>query len=297
MKKWKPDVVLASGISAVLISALAARFHQRSLIIVAHGELPARWQMPWMQWSLRNAKALVCVSAYTRERMRSFAAEPAMIETIPNGGDASSFYPLPQQDVYAFRKSLGLADSYVLLTVGKVWERKGQDIVIRALPHILKKLPNTHYVVVGLPASKPQFEKIAAELGVSAFVHFMGIVESSKLVKFLNACDVFVMLSRHSGRQYEAYGIAVVEAALCGIPAVVSANSGVTESILPGQTGLAVPEGDSLAAAEAIVTLLEDSALRKKLGETARKVALENATWERRALRYDQLLRQVANGT
>jgi phosphatidyl-myo-inositol dimannoside synthase len=297
MKQLKPDVVLASGISAVLVSALAAKLHQQTLIIVAHGEFPAGWQRSWMRWSLRHAKALICVSAYTREQMRSLSAETLRTETIPNGGDSLSFYPLPEKDVKEFRKSLGFADSYVLLTVGKVWERKGQDIVIRALPHILRKIPNTHYVVVGLPECKPQFENIAADLGVSQFVHFMGVVETSSLVKFLNACDVFVMLSRHTERQYEAYGIAVVEAALCGRPAVVSANSGLTESILPGQTGIAVQEEDSLAAAEAIITLLENSELRKQLGETARAMALENSTWEQRALRYDHLLKQVASET
>ena len=70
-------------------------------------------------------------------------------------------------------------------------------------------------------------------------MHFLGRLESESLVKYVNACDLFMMTSRHTSTgDFEGYGIAVVEAAFCGKPAVVSRNSGLAEAIVDGGPGL-----------------------------------------------------------
>ena len=292
-KSCKPNVLVASGISAILIAALVARFYRLPLIVVTHGEFPDAWQLRWMRWSCRQAKALVCVSEYTRQQMNSIGIKSEVTTVIPNGGDPCLFRPLPEREIRDFRSSLGLQKSRLLLTVGKVSKRKGQDMVIRALPHILRRVPDTHYFVVGVPACEAEFADLARQLGVSEYVHFTGALDSITLVLFLNSCDVFVMLSRHADNQYEGYGIAVVEAALCGKPAVVSANSGVRESIVPGVTGLVALEGDVLGAADAVVEFLRNEERLLSFGQAARNAALETATWERRAQSYDDLLRKM----
>jgi phosphatidylinositol alpha-1,6-mannosyltransferase len=217
---------------------------------------------------------------------------------IPNGADEKRFRRLPVDEVAAYRTGLGLGDAQLLLTVGNVSERKGQDVVIRALPHILAQTPNTHYLIAGLPTRRPALEALAQKLGVLDHVHFLGRVSNQELPLLINACDLFVMTSRHTaGGDFEGYGIAVVEAAFCGLPAVVSAPSGLAEAIVDGETGIAVPQDDPEATAQAIIQLLQNGALRQQMGEAARRRALREQTWTQRAAAYDVLLRELLGQT
>jgi glycosyltransferase involved in cell wall biosynthesis len=216
---------------------------------------------------------------------------PRHTEVIHNGADEQQFYPFSRTEVEQQRSALGLRDARLLITVGNVTERKGQDIVIRALPAILATWPNTHYLVVGLPSSKSQFLAIAEELGVEGHVHFLGRVSSEDLVTYLNISDVFVMTSKRTADgDFEGYGIAVVEAALCGKPAVVSADSGLVEAITTGETGFLVPPNDPDATAECITRLLSDDSLRTQMGDKARTRALHEQTWQHRVNEYHDLL-------
>ncbi len=182
----------------------------------------------------------------------------------------------------------------MLLTVGHVTERKGQEVVIRALPQILASQPDTHYWMAGLPTLQAKLEILALELGVLSHVHFLGRLDNADLRTAYNACDVFVMTSRHSSDgQFEGFGIAAVEAALCGKPAVVSDNSGLIEAVLPGKTGLVARENDPGSTAMAILTLLENPSLRQRMGEQARQRALDEQTWAASAAQYDLALQEI----
>lgn len=294
VKALNPDVLLVSGDSAIQIAAPLARIFRKSLVVVSHGSVPNSWQYRWWHWSHMQSKALICVSEYTKNRMARLGIHAPSTIVITNGADPASFKILPEDEVRDFRLKLAPENARILLTVGHVTHRKAQDVVIRALPRILKNFPNTHYYAVGLPLRKAEFLKLAVQLGVSEHVHFPGAVDPSLLLRYLNSCDVFVMVSRHTQDQWEGYGIAVVEAALCGKPSVVSANSGVTESIIPGKTGLKVDEEDVDATADAILQLLENDALRKSMGNEARITALQTSTWNQQVRYYDQVLREIA---
>ncbi|HMT22208.1 MAG TPA: glycosyltransferase, partial [Promineifilum sp.] len=88
------------------------------------------------------------------------------------------------------------------------------------------------------------------------------------------------------------YGIVVQEAALCGAPAVVSRDCGLTEAIVEGETGLSVPPDDPEATAAAVLALLDDETRRREMGRRAREAA-QAATWAERVLAYDELLRSL----
>lgn len=297
IKRWKPSIILASGQRSVWLTAFLNRWYQLPWVAVGHGiefGVPTGWIHGLNRWSFQESSATVCVSEYTRRQMVTRGIQPKRVQVIPNGADNDQFRVLPDREVDTFRANLGLDEARLLLTTGNVTERKGQDVVIGALPHILKKFPNTHYLAVGLPSKKEEYLELARQLGVSDYVHFLGRVETRNLVRYLNCCDVFVMTSRHTRNgDFEGFGIAVVEAALCGKPAVVSANSGLTEAIIHGQTGLSVPETDELATAQAIITLLENDRKRQTLGQAAQKRALAEQTWGYRVRQYDKLLRDL----
>ena len=138
-------------------------------------------------------------------------------------------------------------------------------------------------MIAGLPTKRSEYESLAGNLGVAGHVHFLGSVVTGDLVRLYNACDLFVMTSRTTSTgDCEGYGIAVVEAALCGKPAVVSQGSGLSEAIVDGDTGVAVAQNDPNATADAIITLLSDDKGRCAMGQAAQRRAITEQTWDHR---------------
>lgn len=297
LKKWNPDLMIATGTRPVWLTAYLSRKFAKPWVAIGHGTefgLTRKWEKRLTEWAFQAANSVVCVSNFTWKKMLSSGIVPRSGCVIPNGADGDRFRILPSQEIDDFRTRLKLNHSFLLLTVGNVTPRKGQDIVIRAMPHILKEVPDVHYLIVGIPTKKDDFFKVAKKLNVSDHVHFLGKATSETVVQFLNCCDVFLMTSKHTSEgDFEGYGIAVVEAALCGKPVIVSANSGLPEAMIDGETGFVVPEGDEISTAEKVVRLLKDENLRRGMGESARLHSYEIQTWEHRAREYDSVFRTV----
>lgn len=296
LSNWQPDLMLVTGTRAVWLAAALTLFRRSPpWAAIGHGAefaLPGRWRRVLTRYAFERASVVICVSHFTRRQVTAAGITPHCAEVIHNGADHTRFAPVPTEAMIAVRKSLGLtASDRLLLTVGSVTERKGQDTVIQALPSILSLWPDTHYLIAGLPICQPDYARLAADLGVGDHVHFLGRVPGPQVVTLMSMADVFVMTSRYTADgDFEGYGIAAIEAALCGTPAVVSDNAGLVEAIVAGQTGLAVPPDDPAATSSAILSLLGDDTRRRQMGEAARQRALAEQTWEQRALAYHDLL-------
>ncbi|MCP5303469.1 MAG: glycosyltransferase family 4 protein [Pseudomonadales bacterium] len=301
INEWQPDVIIGSGSRQAWMAALLAKFHRKACVVIGHGTefgFNNYWKKRITQWAFEAATAVICVSQYTANYMYGVGIHARRVIVIPNGADISRFKQLSSEVLTDFRQEKQLPDGFLLLTVGNVTERKGQDVVIRALPHILKQVPDTHYLIAGLPTKRDEFLAIARELGVESHVHFLGRVVADDLLKYLNVCDIFVMTSKHTAEgDFEGYGIAVVEAALCGKPAVVADNSGLAEAIIPHETGLLAKQNDPVSTAEAIITLLNDATKRRVMGEAAYSYASTEQTWEHRVAEYHRLLTELAQGS
>jgi len=299
LNNWWPDVMLVTGTRAVWLAAALAIFRRMPpWVAIGHGSEfapPSRWRRDLTRHTFEKASVVICVSQFTRQQMAAAGIAPRQTEMIYNGADHTRFVPALADAVAAEREALGLAaNDRLLLTVGRVTERKGQDTIIRALPTILSTCPNAHYLIAGLPTRQLDYARLAASLGVSDYVHFLGRVPLDRVPNLMSMADVFVMTSRYTADgDFEGYGIAVVEAALCGTPSVVSDNAGLVEAIIPGQTGLAIPPDAPAATASAILSLLGDDTRRRRMGEAARRHALAEQTWERRALAYHQVLTRL----
>jgi phosphatidyl-myo-inositol dimannoside synthase len=295
LRRRRADRLLASGQRVVWLAAAVAPFFRLPWIAVAHGsELVnrPRWEGFLTRRSFARAAAVVAVSDYTRGLLREAGIEPRRCEVIPNGADARTFAGDPP----GWPSEL-LGDDRLhpgrrlLVTVGRVGERKGQDLVVRALPRIVTAMGDVHYVAVGLPERADELRRLANGLGVGERLHLPGRLPTDAVRALLHRADLFVMPSRRtSGGDVEGYGIAVVEAALCGLPAVVGRGSGLVEAIEVGETGLAVDPEDPAELARAVEALLGDDDRRREVGRRARRRALAEQTWERRAADYERLL-------
>ena len=299
--RHRPEVLIASGSRSVMLVAARVRGRGVPWVAIGHGtEFGSRTGVDGrlLRWAFGQATSVVCVSEFSRRRMHDAGISAREELVIPNGADPSRFRRLPAEDALAARREIGLENARILITVGNVTERKGQDVVVRALPEILRAEPETHYVVAGLPTRGDELRELARGLHVADRVHLLGRVEPDRLTRLLNAADLFVMTSRNTASgDVEGYGIAAVEAALCGVPSVVAGGSGLAEAVVDGETGVVVPPEDPAATARAIVALLGDDAGRRAMGERARRRAEREQTWTGCAARYSETLGRICGAS
>ena len=294
---FNPQLVMATGSRASWLAALVLSSKPIPWVVVGHGsEFGARTGLSThlTRWAANQADGVICVSAYTQQAMHNLGINPEREFIIHNGADHQAFYPMPDSEIRGFRQRAGVEDGFILLTVGRVSDRKGQEVVIRALPRVLQENPNLTYWMAGLPENQRKLEAVAAHLGVLNAIRFWGRVDLDQLRLLYNACDLFVMTSRQlSDGDFEGYGIAALEAALCGKPALVSDNSGLAEAVKHNTTGMIVPQNDPAATADAILALVKSPDTLKRFGMQAQQFAQENQTWDQVSARYREVLQQV----
>ncbi|MCK6579730.1 MAG: glycosyltransferase family 4 protein [Anaerolineae bacterium] len=297
VRTFQPDLILASGRRSVWLAALLAPVLRKPWAAVGHGTeftLGSSANQRLTALAFSRAAGVICVSQFTRQRMLRSGVRPRAEWVIPNGADDTRYAPVSAETVRAFRAQRGWEGARLLVTVGNVSPRKGQDIVIRALPQVLRVHPNTHYVIVGLPSKQSEYAALAESLGVGDHVHFLGRQPQEEVICAMSAADLFVITSRTTADgDFEGYGIVVVEAAMCGTPSVVSRESGLVEAVEDGSTGIAVAPEDPDDTARGILRLLDDEPLRRTMGEQARARALSEQTWRQRAAEYDRVFREL----
>lgn len=292
--RYRPQVVLASGDRIVQVTSAITGLARVPWVAIEHGRTPLGRERAMKRFAVGRADAVVCVSHYTRDQLLAMGARPRRTEVIGNGADEATFVRLPASERDQLRAVHPHGARKLIVTVGSVTARKGQEVVVRALPEVVAAGVDAHYLCVGRPTEAPRIEAIARDLGVAERVTFVGIATTEQIVQTLNLADVFAMTSRHTHDEFEGFGIAVVEAALCGLPAVVSNGSGLRDAIVEGTTGLGVPEDDAHATAQALIALLGNPARQRAMGEAARAHALAELCWSHVVARYDRVLAEVA---
>jgi phosphatidylinositol alpha-1,6-mannosyltransferase len=236
-------------------------------------------------------------AALAREVMREVGVRrPPPVAAIDLGTDPGQFSPA--RDSGALRRRLGLGDRPLLVTVARLVRHKGQDSAIRALALIGDGAgARAHYAVVGTGPAEPALRALAAELGVADRVHFTGPLPDADVAEAYAAADVYVGLSRQEGlASVEGFGISFVEAAASGTPAVAGDSGGVRSAVRDGETGFVVPAEDPAAAGAAIRRLLDDDALRARMGRRARSLVETHYNWDRVARETAEFTRLVLAG-
>lgn len=190
-----------------------------------------------------KAAGLLAVSEAMRRDMAAIGIDPAKVAVHYTGIDTARFHP---GDRAAARAALGFDDAPAILSVGALIERKGQALVIAALP----ALPGVDYWLAGAGEAETRYRALARRLGVEARVHFMGPVAHADLPLFYRAADVVVMPSASEG-----LANAWVEALACGTPIVISDAGGAAELVRLPAAGRIVPRTPG-AIAEAVQDIL-----------------------------------------
>lgn len=286
---------IPEGVAGWLLSTLLGR----RLVVNYHGEdisVLRRYKVEGLLMGLiaRRADLNLANSSYTASLIRAVGGPKAKVAIVPPGFNPS-LLSSGQEGHNDLKAAFG--DGPILLTVGRLQRRKGQDMVIRALSKVVEKFPSVRYVIVGsmqggTDGLKESLEIEAKEAGVEKNVVFVGEVEAERLPHFFQVCDVFVMPNREeSGGDVEGFGIVFLEAGYMEKPVIGGNSGGVPDAILDGETGLLVDGHSPDSVAAAILRLLEDPQSRTRMGQRGRQLAMslsENKVFER----YASILRE-----
>ncbi|MDX6311206.1 MAG: phosphatidyl-myo-inositol dimannoside synthase [Streptomyces sp.] len=266
------------------------------LVGTTHGHEAAWAQLPASRQLLRRigegTDTITYLGEYTRSRIAAALTPSAAARMVqlPPGVDEKTFHPASGGD--AVRARLGLADRPVVVCVSRLVPRKGQDTLIRAMPRILHQVPDTVLLIVGGGPYADDLKRLAVRTGVDASVRFTGAVPWAELPAHYGAGDVFAMpcRTRRGGLDVEGLGIVYLEASATGLPVVAGDSGGAPDAVLQGETGWVVRGGSPEQAADRIVTLLADPALRRRMGERGRRWVEEAWRWDLLAARLQRLL-------
>lgn len=167
-------------------------------------------------------------------------------------------------------KQMRLENRKIILTIARLYPRKGHDVVLQALVEIKKKIPEVLYLIVGEGVNRKKLEEIVLSLNLTDNVNFTG--EVSDIIDYLDLCDVFVMISRQEENGVEGFGISFLEAMARGKPVIGSRHGGIPEVIKDRVNGYLVDPYDLSEIASAIIRILSDSNTARKMGDNGRKM-------------------------
>ncbi len=182
--------------------------------------------------------------------------------------------------VESIRDKYRLPNKKCILTVGRLVERKGHDIVLQAMPQILRAVPDAHYLIVGKGEYEPRLRSLVQELDIEPYVTFVGYAGDEEVAAYYALCDVFAMISREIPEKgdIEGFGIVYLEANVMGKPVVAGNSGGVPEAVIHGETGLLVDPVNVEEVGQAIVRLLQDQELAGRLGKQGQQRAMREFT-------------------
>jgi phosphatidyl-myo-inositol dimannoside synthase len=279
----EPATVIASGKFSLWLAAVGSVcFPRHRYFAVIHGsEISAggRFSKKLTHWSLFRFEQLIAVSNFTKELLSRI--DPSLKITVINNG----FVPKEVKPGATFAK---LEGAPALITVGNVTRRKGQQNVIRALPLLREHYPTIHYHVVGIPTEREAFSKLAESLGVGGHVTFYGQVSDDAMAGLLQGGDIFVMLSeQQADGDVEGFGIAVLEAAHAGLPALGARDSGIQDAIKDRFSGCLVNPQNP----REILAAVQDIMASRELFKTRAVEWSEQFKWEIIVKRYIECLK------
>jgi phosphatidylinositol alpha-1,6-mannosyltransferase len=284
--------------AAAPLGLLADGLRRRAGVVRAvaqtHGHEVGWAALPGARWLLRRvargADVVTYLGEYTRIRLDRVLHGLTALERLAPGVDVAAYHP--GVDGGGVRARHGLRGRPVVVCVSRLVPRKGQDVLIRAMPLIRRRVPDAALLVVGGGPYRGTLERLAREAGVADHVVFTGSVPWEELPAHYAAGDVYAMpcRTRRRGLDVEGLGIVYLEASATGLPVVAGDSGGAPDAVREGETGYVVGGRDVAAVADRVAALLADPQLARRLGAAGRAWVDAEWRWEAQAARMAALL-------
>jgi phosphatidyl-myo-inositol dimannoside synthase len=281
-RRFRPDAILSGHVVAGIAAVPLRRLAGIPFVQYLHAdEFRVRGRLTASV--SRRADAAIAVSRYTERMALDAGVESSRLRMIHPGVD------LPAS-------TGGERDERpTLLTVASfLSERKGHDVIVRALPRIREAVPDVRWIAIGDGPRRAGIEASAAAAGLGDVARFLGRVGDEERDRWLDRAHVFCMPSRvpPDGLGGEGFGIVYLEAGAHGLPVIGGNVAGALDSVLDGETGLLVDPEDPDAVADAAIELLSDRARARLLGAAGRRHAEAHA-WPRIGHQVEAVLHEV----
>ena len=292
IRREKPDVVhLGNGVRANFDGVLACWLTRTPCVCHVKGfeKYSAR-----ERWLAPHIGALVCMTEAVREHCFRHGVRGRRTEVIYDALDEAAF--APRRPAAAVRAEFGITNGAPCLAViGNIQEWKGQAVLVEAMARVVEAVPEARGLIIGgvHRAGAAYCEQLQArirELDLNGCLSLTGFRHD--VADLMNAVDVVV----HTSVRPEPFGRVILEGMLQGKAVVGAAAGGVLELIRDGETGFLVPPGDETRLAERLIPLLQDPALRQRLGRQAQAWAREHCSLQRHVASMSAIYEELTNG-
>ena len=279
-----------------LLSQGLKRIGVTRIIALTHGH-EVWWSRVWpFSWAMHRigegTDHLTYLGGYTFSQISRALSEHArnsMVKIAP-GIDVNHFAPRPES--FQLRTELGLENKKVIVSVGRLVHRKGQDILVESLPAVLSEVPSAHLLFIGEGPHKQYLIKRAKKLGVLDNVTFIGRIQYEDLPRYICVGDIFAMPSRSrlAGLEVEGLGIVYLEASSCGLAVIGGRSGGAPDAVLEGETGFSVDGTSPEDVARAAIRLLSNEEFSRRMGERGRQWIIDEWRWALWSERFTKLI-------
>ena len=268
-----------------------------NIVALTHGH-EVWWAKLWpfssaISFIGRNVDHLTYLGEFTKNEISkalSPKAKSKLVKIAP-GIDTDHFAPDPT--AVQLRRDLGLANKKVIVSVGRLVHRKGQDILIQSMPAVLAKHPSAHILMVGEGPYRKDLTKMVENLNLSDAVTFIGRIQYKELPRYICAGDIFAMPSRSrlAGLVVEGLGIVYLEASSCALPVIAGRSGGAPDAVDEGVTGFSVEGTSPTEVSKAIIKLFDDPIKAQAMGESGRSWIIDKWRWEIWSKEFNSLFR------
>jgi len=294
-KKDLPDLMLCG--KALFEGLLARKLDVPYVVFTYAMEIKTWSQKPRTKKKLvqviKDAQTVVYINDVTRQHLAELGATDEQLLKLPPGISQRSLDTVSKPLVESTARHYGIRQPYIL-SVGRLIERKGFDILIEAFAQLDQtKLADHQLVIAGAGPEADRLKQVAQDHLVGTTVKFLENVPDKHLPPLYAGADVFALTPIETPDDMEGFGIVYVEAAAQGTPAIATETGGASEAVVNGVTGLVIPPRDSAAVTGALNELLTNKERLNKLGAAARELAKQRA-W---SAAIEPLLKRIANGS
>ena len=296
IKRDSVDVIHCSHISTAILGYIFKRKYGIPYFIYTYGQevMPPfiKKYNPFVTFFMRtvlnNAEKIYTMSSFTKSYIMPWLKEKNNVKIVELGGaDTNIFKPTKKDPTLV--KELDINDKKVLVTVARIEERKGIDFVIKSLNLVKRKNPNIKYIIVGDGEDIGRLKEIVRSERLSDTVSFVGKFSGKQLSKYYNLCDAFILNSRNCLKKskvctkigsVEGFGVVFIEAAACKKPSIGGNSGGIPDAVIDGETGILVNPINIKDISNAIIKLLSDNKLARKMGENGYKRAVSRYNYD-----------------
>ena len=231
-----------------------------------------------LRYIYAQSRGTIAISRFTRDRLVAFGVKEKSIAAILPG--AAGHPEVDNSVVDALRAKYPLEGRRLVLSVGRMVPHKGHLTLVRAMPRILEKFPDAHLMIAGRGPAVSACSRAAQRTGVRDHITFAGALTGAEVQALYSLCDVFALpTGEGAGGHVEGFGLVFAEAHAHGKPVVAGRSGGAAEAVIDGETGLLVDPGDPGAVADAVVRILADRELARRLGEMGRLRVDNELNW------------------